>query len=75
MELRSGPRSFENALRTLFQEHNFYRDGTVLEPEDVREVFESVCPGIGLFIDRYAMGTDRLPALEPDLAGNEDGGS
>lgn len=70
MSRRSGPEAFENALRVLFRDHNFYHDGAVLEPGDVRGVFEAASPGAGLLIDRYAMGSGRLPALEPDIAGN-----
>jgi predicted metalloprotease with PDZ domain len=56
-----GPDAFEGALRQLFEEYNAYRGGEAVTPEIVREVFETRCPGTGSWIDRYALGNERLP--------------
>ncbi|HET9235293.1 MAG TPA: hypothetical protein VFP10_14255, partial [Candidatus Eisenbacteria bacterium] len=62
MESRE-PGSFERSLRDLFERHNFYRNGALVTPAEVRAVFEARCPGIGVVIDHYATGAEPLPEV------------
>jgi predicted metalloprotease with PDZ domain len=68
MTRRAGPGAFERALRTLFENHNFYRQGTVVTPDDVRAVFEACSPGAGDLIARFADGNAELPGLRSETA-------
>jgi predicted metalloprotease with PDZ domain len=66
MTRRCGEGTFENALRELFRERNFYLTGNAVTRGVARDVFESHCPETALIIDRYAHGTLRLPSLFHD---------
>ncbi len=62
LESRCGPGALDRVLRTLFEEHDFYRTHRPLTPFEAREAFERVCPGAGALIDRYALRNTTLPA-------------
>jgi predicted metalloprotease with PDZ domain len=68
MTRRSGPGAFDRALRTLFEEHNFYRDGRVVTAEKVRKVFDAESPGTGKLIVRFAESSEAIPRLRVETA-------
>lgn len=57
------PGAFSGALRDLFEAHNFYATQETITPEEARAAFEARCPGIGDLLDRFAIGTERLPRI------------
>ena len=63
MESRE-PGSFDRVLRDLFEQHNFYETGAMVTPAEVRGAFEARCPGIGVVLDHYAVGTNPLPEVD-----------
>ncbi len=70
MTSRCGPQALNRALRRLFDRRNFYRTGEALDPDIVRDAFESECAGSAGLIARYGEGSARLPELsgEPEMA-------
>jgi predicted metalloprotease with PDZ domain len=68
MEIRGGPGAFEGALRDLFEEDNYYREGVLITPKRVYEVFERRAPGIRAVIRKYAEGDGGLPPRSEALA-------
>jgi predicted metalloprotease with PDZ domain len=68
MTRKSGPGAFDRALRTLFEEHNFYRDGRVVTAEEVRKVFDAESPGAGRLIARFAESSETIPRLRVETA-------
>jgi predicted metalloprotease with PDZ domain len=68
MTRRSGPGSFDRALRTLFEKHNFYRDGKVVTAEEVRRIFDAESPGAGNLIARFAESSEPIPRLRVETA-------
>ena len=65
METISGPGAFDRALRRLFEEHDRYEGAGLVTQAQAMAAFESESPGIRSCIERYAVGREPLPILEP----------
>ena len=65
MEMISGPGALDRSLRRLFEEHNRYEGAELVTEAQAMAVFERESPGIRSCIERYAVGREPLPALEP----------
>lgn len=63
----SGPGAFDRALRRLFEERNRYEGAEPVTQAQAMAAFEQESPGIRTSIERYAMGRESLPALEPSV--------